>query len=103
VSALIDCDYIVYKSCTACEYDVDWGDEVILVQSRFTDAYKMVERELFKISNDLGCFDDSILFLLIVSIFVSALTQRIKDIETARNRAGIDGSSTSSRKSTTLL
>src|SRR5210317_449186 len=42
-------------------------------------------------------------FLLIASIFVSALTQRIKDIETARNRAAIDGSSTSSRKNTTLL
>ena len=33
MSALIDCDYIVYKSCTACEYDVDWGNDVILVQS----------------------------------------------------------------------
>ena len=42
--------------------DVDWGNDVILVQSRFTEAYAMVERELFKVANNLGCFDDSILF-----------------------------------------
>jgi DNA polymerase-1 len=42
--------------------DVDWGDDVILVQSRFTEAYRMVERELSKVANNLGCFDDSILF-----------------------------------------
>ena len=62
MSALIDCDYIVYKACAACEMDVDWGDDVILVQSRFTEAYRMVERELSKVANNLGCFDDSILF-----------------------------------------
>ena len=61
MSALIDCDYIVYKACAACEMDVDWGNDVILVQSRFTEAYAMVERELFKVANNLGCFDDSIL------------------------------------------
>src|SRR5210317_1063474 len=42
-------------------------------------------------------------FLLIVSISVNELIRHIKGIETARNRAGIDGSSTSSRKNTTLL
>jgi 5'-3' exonuclease len=62
VSLLIDCDYIVYKACAACETDIDWGNDVILVQSRFTEAYAMVERELSKIANDIGCFDDSILF-----------------------------------------
>ena len=62
MSLLIDCDYIVYKACAACETDIDWGNDVILVQSRFTEAYAMVERELSKIANDIGCFDDSILF-----------------------------------------
>ena len=62
MSLLIDADYIVYKCCAANESEIDWGDDVIVVSSRFSEAYDMVERELFKISNDLGCFDDSILF-----------------------------------------
>jgi DNA polymerase-1 len=43
VSLLIDADYIVYKCCAATESEIDWGDDVI-------------------IANDLGHFDDSILF-----------------------------------------
>ena len=62
MSLLIDADYIVYKCCAANETEIDWGDEVIVVSSRFSEAYNMVERELFKVANDLGCFDDSILF-----------------------------------------
>ena len=62
MSLLIDADYIVYKCCAANETEIDWGDDVIVVSSRFSEAYNMVERELFKIANDLGCFDDSILF-----------------------------------------
>ena len=62
MSLLIDADFIVYKCCAANETEIDWGDEVIVVSSRFSEAYNMVERELFKIANDLGCFDDSILF-----------------------------------------
>ena len=62
MSLLIDADYIVYKCCAANESEIDWGDDVIVVSSRFSEAYDMVERELFKISNNLGCFDDSILF-----------------------------------------
>lgn len=62
MSLLIDCDYIVYKCCAACEDEIDFGDDVIVVTSRFSEAYSMVERELYRIANDLGCFDDSILF-----------------------------------------
>jgi DNA polymerase-1 len=62
MSLLIDADYIVYKSCAANETEIDWGDDVITVTSRFTEAYDMVQRELYGIANDLGCFDDSILF-----------------------------------------
>ena len=36
---LIDADYIVYKSCAAAEYDIDWGNDVILVGSKFSEAY----------------------------------------------------------------
>jgi 5'-3' exonuclease len=62
MSLLIDADYIVYKSCAANETEIDWGDDVITVTSRFSSAYDMVQRELYSIANDLGCFDDSILF-----------------------------------------
>jgi len=62
MSLLIDADFIVYKCCAANESEIDWGDDVITVTSRFSEAYNMVERELYKIASDLGCFDDSILF-----------------------------------------
>ena len=83
MSLLIDADYIVYKCCAANETEIDWGDDVIVVSSRFSEAYNMVERELFKIATDLGCFDDSILF------FTDSINFR-KSIDTAykghRNR-----------------
>ena len=62
MSLLIDADFIVYKCCAANESEVDWGDDVIVVSSLFSEAYAMVERELYKIAEDLGCFDDTILF-----------------------------------------
>lgn len=62
MSLLIDADFIVYKSCAATESEIDWGEDLITVISNFSDAYGMVERELASIANDLGCFDDSILF-----------------------------------------
>ena len=62
MSLLIDADYIVYKSCAATETEIDWGEDLITVISNFSEAYGMVERELNSIANDLGCFDDSILF-----------------------------------------
>lgn len=62
MSALIDCDYIVYKCTAGAEDEIDFGGDVILVTSRFSEAYRMVERELYRIASDLGCFDDSILF-----------------------------------------
>jgi 5'-3' exonuclease len=62
VSLLIDCDYIVYKCCAATETEIDFGEDLIVVTSRFSEAYDYVERELYNIASDLGCFDDSILF-----------------------------------------
>ena len=46
---LIDADFIVYKACAAAETEIDWGDDVILVTSRFSDAMKAVTREIRKI------------------------------------------------------
>lgn len=62
MSLLIDADYIVYKACAANETEIDWGSDVITVTSRFSDAYATVERDLYRIATDLGCFDDSIFF-----------------------------------------
>ncbi len=59
---LIDCDYIVYKCCAATETEIDFGEDLIVVTSNFTDAYKCVERELTKIKDEFGSFDDMILF-----------------------------------------
>ena len=62
MSALIDCDFIVYKDCAAAETEIDFGDDIILVASKFSEALHLVEEDLYKIAEDLGCFDDSILF-----------------------------------------
>ncbi len=34
----IDADFIVYKATAAAETEIDFGDDVIVVTSRFTDA-----------------------------------------------------------------
>jgi DNA polymerase-1 len=52
MKALIDADYTVYKSCAGAEEDLDWGDDVITVVSRFSEALKNVERDLTKIKNE---------------------------------------------------
>jgi len=59
---LCDADFIVYKSCAAAETEIDFGDDVILVTSNFSDAYSATKRELTKIQNKLGTFADMILF-----------------------------------------
>ena len=57
---LIDCDYIVYKCCAAAETEMDFGDDVIVVTSNFSDAMKCVNRDLERIKTDLGSFDDEL-------------------------------------------
>lgn len=54
MSLLIDADYIVYKNASACEIDVDYGDDVIVVQSRFGDLQRALLRDINKILVDLG-------------------------------------------------
>ena len=58
---LIDCDYIVYKCCAAAETEMDFGDDVIVVTSNFSDAMKCVKRDLDRIKQDLGSFDDELI------------------------------------------
>jgi len=59
---LIDCDYIVYKCCAAAETEIDFGDDVILVTSKFSDAYKCVQRDIEKIKREFPFYEEIILF-----------------------------------------
>ena len=59
---LIDCDYIVYKCCASAETEIDFGEDVILVTSLFSEAYKCVERELQKVKDVFPFHDEIILF-----------------------------------------
>lgn len=62
MSILLDADYTVYKNCASAEDEIDFGEDVILVTSRFSEAYKRVERDIKKIQDALGNFEDTILF-----------------------------------------
>tara|TARA_E500000331_G_scaffold158165_1_gene153405 strand:- start:5890 stop:6645 length:756 start_codon:yes stop_codon:yes gene_type:complete len=59
---LIDADYIVYKACAAAEDEIDWGDDVIMVVSRFSEAMKYVENDLTKIKDAIPFYEGIILF-----------------------------------------
>ena len=59
---LIDCDFIVYKSCAATESEIDFGKDVILVTSLFSEAMACTRRELKKIAKHFGSFSEMILF-----------------------------------------
>ena len=59
---LIDADFIVYKCCASAETEIDWGDDVIVVTSKFSDAMRNVKRELKKIDDAFFSTTDTILF-----------------------------------------
>lgn len=51
----------MYKGCAAAEYDIDWGDDVIMVGSKFSEAMANVKRDINRIKSNF--FDpDVILF-----------------------------------------
>lgn len=58
MSLLIDADYLAYKTCASCEDEVDFGDDVILVTSRFSEVKKTFQYEINKIWN---VFDQEII------------------------------------------
>ena len=53
MSILVDADFILYKNAASCETEIDWGDNLIVVQSRFSDLTYRLERELGVIANRL--------------------------------------------------
>ena len=46
---LIDTDFLAYKSAQACEEGIDFGNDVIVAQSKFSEVLKIFERELKKV------------------------------------------------------
>ena len=58
----LDADYIVYKACAAAESEIDWGADVIMVTSKFSDAYKNVMKDINNIVGEFGGFSEPILF-----------------------------------------
>lgn len=62
MTLLIDADYLAYKTCAACEDEIDYGDDLIVVTSRFSEVLKSFQNEVSSIADCLGSFDDLILF-----------------------------------------
>ena len=40
---LVDADYVVYKCCASAESEIDFGEDVIVVTSKFSDAHCMCQ------------------------------------------------------------
>ena len=49
---LVDADYIVYKACAAAEDEINFGDDVILVTSKFSEAYNNVAKDLSRLKSE---------------------------------------------------
>ena len=49
---LIDADFVVYKCCASAEDEIDFGDDVIIVTSKFSDALNCVKRDLNRIKQN---------------------------------------------------
>ena len=85
---LIDADYVVYKCCAAAETEIDWGNDVILVTSKFSDAYAAVKREFLKIINNfLWDVPELILFFSDSVNFRNLSSPHTKGTANARNLA----------------
>ena len=59
---LVDADFVVYKCTAAAESEIDFGNDVILVTSLFSDAYSCVKREIERIKKELRPHTDVVLF-----------------------------------------
>lgn len=56
---LVDADYVVYKCCASAEDEIDFGEDVIVVTSKFSEALACVKRELRKVSQNF--FDPEVI------------------------------------------
>ena len=58
---LIDSDFLAYKAAQACEIGIDFGNDVIISQSQFSDVLRVFEMELNKVTKAM-MDDDFILY-----------------------------------------
>ena len=65
---LTDADFIGYKCSQANEDSIDFGNDVIIAQSNFSEVVKMFEREIKKLTKDM-MDDDVILYFSSVENF----------------------------------
>tara|TARA_Y100001973_G_C5190180_1_gene330477 strand:- start:1654 stop:2379 length:726 start_codon:yes stop_codon:yes gene_type:complete len=65
---LIDCDFLAYKAAQVCEEGIDFGNDVIVSQSNFSEVLKLFERELKKITKAM-MEDEFILYFSSTSNF----------------------------------
>ena len=47
---LIDSDFLAYKAAQACEIGIDFGEDVIIAQSQFSEVLKVFNNELNKVT-----------------------------------------------------
>ena len=85
---LIDADFIVYKNCAAAESEVDFGNDVILVTSNFSDAYAATKRELTRIQNKFELFSPMILFFSDSTNFRKKILPEYKGHRTRKKPCG---------------
>ena len=58
---LIDSDFLAYKAAQACEIGIDFGEDVIIAQSQFSEVLKVFNNELNKVTKAM-MEDDFILY-----------------------------------------
>ena len=63
---LIDADFVVYKCCASAEDEIDFGEDVIVVTSKFSDALGCVKRDLKRIAQNF--FDPELILFFSDSV-----------------------------------
>ena len=58
---LIDSDFLAYKAAQACEIGIDFGNDVVISQSQFSDVLRVFENELGKVTKAM-MDDDFVLY-----------------------------------------
>jgi len=84
---LIDCDFLAYKAAQVCEEGIDFGNDVIISQSNFSEVLKLFERELKKITKAM-MEDEFILYFSSTSNFRKEIFEGYKGHRNRRKPLG---------------
>lgn len=57
----IDADFILYKSAAACETEIDFTEDIIVVSSRFSQLQRILDQELAKIAQTFNTTEDDLI------------------------------------------